>query len=92
MPADADQEKKIVTIRPGMAPVVQFGDPNPELVETLERMLVEAKSGLLVGMAYVVSTSDLRSKTGWINTSTTSDSLGSGILTLAFRYGQDTAG
>lgn len=59
---------------------------NPELVETLERLLNDARDGKIVALAYTAATRQETYHTGWTDTPD-GISLGSGILALMSKFG-----
>lgn len=78
-----------------MAEILKFSDAilpneaNPGLVETLEILLGQAKSGELRAMAYAtVRTNNVRG-TGWDGSDGTRDALSGAIMMLHSRYASD---
>lgn len=62
------------------------GQPNPDMVETLEGLLEQAKSGELRGIAYAtIRTGDVTG-TGWEGSDGSRHWLSSAILMLHHRY------
>ena len=72
----------IATFRGGPRP----GEADPDLVEKLEQLLAEAKSGELVAVAHVMLYRDGTSRNGWIGSGVTAQPLGFAISLLAHRY------
>jgi hypothetical protein len=64
------------------------GEPDEEIVERLEGLLAEAKSGQLTGMAYAVTRPGDSVGTGWAGMYGTTFSLGGAILMLQLRYSE----
>lgn len=69
------------------APVI--GKVNAEVVETLERLLQEARDGKILGLAYAAAQHGDKSSCGWTSTPD-GVSLGTGILGLSYRFGRAT--
>ena len=65
---------------------VIIGDPNPDLVETLERLLDSAKSGELRGIAYAGCKVGDATVTGWDGSDGTRHPLSTAIAILQSRY------
>jgi hypothetical protein len=72
--------------------VVPFGDsilpgePNPELVAELERLLSAARSGDLRALAYATVREGNALGTGWRGSDGTRNSVGMSIMLLHHRY------
>ena len=62
------------------------GDPCPEIVETLERLLAEAKSGDLRGIAYAACKIGDVTATGWDGADGARHPLSTAIAVLSSRY------
>ena len=62
---------------------------NEEVIETLERLLQEARDGQILGLAYAAAQHGDKSSCGWTNCPD-GVSLGTGILGLSYRFGQAT--
>jgi hypothetical protein len=73
---------EIKTIHGGSKP----GEPSAELVETLEYLLKDAKSGELVALGYATVRNGKVKGTGWDGMAGTRDTLGSAINMLHHRY------
>lgn len=65
---------------------VIIGDANPEIVETLERLLEEAKSGELRGIAYAACKVGDVTATGWNGSDGSRHPLSTAIAVLNSRY------
>ena len=61
------------------------GEPNQDMIDDLDRMLGEAKSGELQAIAYC-TVRDGHKSTGWVGNSGTSDSIAAAIAMLSHRY------
>ena len=72
---------KVVSFQANIIP----GNPNPDIVMEIERLLDEAKSGDLTGFAYCTIRNDNKG-TGWSGNAGTRDSLGAAIMMLHHRY------
>ena len=62
------------------------GEPNLELVETLQFLLDDAKSGRLRAIAYAVVREGNHLATGWDGSDGTRNALGMTIMLLQHRY------
>lgn len=75
-----------------MSKVVAFrdtvlaGDPNPDIVETLERLLEQARSGELRGIAYAACKVGDVTATGWDGSDGSRHPLSTAIAVLNSRY------
>ena len=56
---------EVVSLFGGPVPEVQ-GEADQELVEELERLLAQARSGAVIGVAFVATHSDLATQSGWV--------------------------
>lgn len=65
---------------------VILGEANPEIVETLERLLEEAKSGELRGIAYASCKVGDVTATGWNGSDGSRHPLSTAIAVLNSRY------
>lgn len=65
---------------------VLVGEPNPEIVETLERLLEEAMSGELRGIAYAACKVGDVTATGWNGSDGSRHPLSTAIAVLNSRY------
>ena len=65
---------------------VLVGEPNPEIVETLERLLDEARSGELRGIAYAACKVGDVTATGWDGSDGSRHPLSTAIAVLNSRY------
>jgi hypothetical protein len=72
----------VVELKPGCIPDAPFED----LVEELRRLLAEAESGELRGMAYATVRSDNVKGTGWTGAAGTRNALGTALMILQHRY------
>jgi hypothetical protein len=63
-----------------------------EIVEILEAMLEEAKSGHLTGLAYAYSTREGQCLTGWESMAGHENTMAVAIMQLFYRYGQESTG
>lgn len=64
------------------------GNPFPDLVEILEGLLALARTGEIVGLAYVTARRDNLAATGWTGDAGTRNALATGVLCLHHRYGE----
>ena len=62
-------------------------EPNPVVIEELERLLRLAKDGQVVGLAWIALQPDARPDIGW-TTCPDGHSYGLGIVGLTYKYGQ----
>lgn len=62
------------------------GEPEPGVVEDLERLLQEAKDGSLTAVAYAAVKASGAQATGWAGGSGTRHPLGTAIMMLSHRY------
>jgi len=62
------------------------GQPNPDMVETIERLLEDAKSGELRGFAYAAFKNGCLTVTGWEGSDGSRHPLSSAIAMLQHRY------
>ena len=65
---------------------VPLGQPDPELIERIESILEEAKSGELRGIAYALVRTDGGQGVGWTGVDGTRHLLASGIMMLHHNY------
>ncbi len=65
-----------------------MGQPHQDLVEDLERLLDDAKSGHLRGLAYATVMVDNSKGTGWVGADGTRDGIGLAVGLLQYRYMQ----
>jgi hypothetical protein len=72
---------KVVAFRENTIP----GEPNADVIEDLERLLSEARSGELEAVAYCTVRKGIIG-TGWVGGSGTRGSISSAILMLGHRY------
>lgn len=72
----------ISTIHGGRAP----DEPSADIVNELERLLDEAKSGRLIGIAYATYSQQGVQGTGWSGEAGTRHPLGTAIMMLSHRY------
>lgn len=82
----------VVPLRPDGVIPNQVAKPDEELIETLETILTDARSGQLRAFAYVLIDRDRGITTGW-NGHADDHDMTAGVNLLAFRYmkaGQDT--
>lgn len=77
--------KKVIAFRENISVP---GEPFADLVEVLENMLELAKSGEIVGLAYVTARRDSLAATGWTGDAGTRNTLATGILCLHHRYAE----
>lgn len=73
---------EIKTIHGGRVP----GAPSTGIIEDLERLLSEARSGRLVGLAYATANEDGKQGTGWAGEAGSRHPLGTAIMMLNHRY------
>lgn len=64
------------------------GEPSPDIIETVERLLEMAKSGHIRAIAYATIRESDVVGTGWDGTAGTRYSLGSAIMMLHSRYAE----
>lgn len=64
------------------------GEPNLDMVEELERLLSEARSGELRGIAYATFKMGGSTGTGWSGSDGSRLPLGAAIMMLHSRYGE----
>ena len=62
------------------------GEPNPDMVETLEGLLADAKSGVLRGIAYATVREGDITGTGWDGSDGSKHWLSSAIMMMHHRY------
>lgn len=74
--------KNVATIHGGRVP----GQPSEAIIETLESLLVEARSGRLIGVAYATCCDDGKQGTGWDGEAGSRHPLGTAIMMLHHRY------
>ena len=74
--------EKVATIHGGRIP----NTPSDEVVATLERLLLDAKAGNLVALAYAVVREGNGQSTGWDGEAGTRHTLGTAIAMLQHRY------
>lgn len=72
----------VIALAPGNIP----GEPDPEIIATLEGLLERAKSGELTGLAYATVTLDGTQGTGWQGVAGTRHPLGTAVMMLSHRY------
>ncbi len=73
---------EIKTIHGGRIP----NQPSTSIIEDLERLLSDAKSGRLVGLAYATASEDGVQGTGWTGEAGSRHPLGTAIMMLSYRY------
>lgn len=64
------------------------GEMNEDLVDLLEELLTDAKSGHLRGLAYASTNVDGTNGTGWIGSDGARDPLATSIMILNHRYAE----
>ncbi|MBS7703307.1 hypothetical protein [Chelatococcus asaccharovorans] len=74
----------IVPIR-GME-VRPAGEPDPEMVQILEKLLAQARRGEIAAIGYAVVAPNTEIATGWLGLSGTRYTLGGAIGMLELRY------
>ena len=72
---------KVVAFQGNIIP----GEANPDIVDELERLLDEARSGELQAIAYCTVSGDAKG-TGWPGNAGKSDALGVAVAMLSWRY------
>jgi hypothetical protein len=72
---------KVVAFKGSIIP----GEANPDIIEELERLLTEARSGELEAFAYCTVVGDAKG-TGWTGNAGKSDALAAAIGMLSWRY------
>lgn len=73
---------EIKTIHGGRTP----GQPSKNIIETLESLLDEARSGSLIGIAYATVRENGAQGTGWEGESGSRHTLGTAMMMLQHRY------
>lgn len=73
---------EIKSIHGGRKPM----EPSQPIIDQLEILMEEARSGVLIGFAYAVVREDGTQRTGWDGESGTRHSLGTALMMLNYRY------
>lgn len=81
-PEDKQVSDNIAELRPGCDP----RKPSADTIEDLERLLADARSGHLVGIAYATVNRDGSQGTGWSGIAGTRHTVGTAIMMLFHRY------
>jgi hypothetical protein len=73
-------------------PVIPPGEPNPRIIEELERLLARAKSGDVIGIAFVEIEKTFTYRTNWgiEGGQAATNAMFAGLATLSWRLGQAT--
>jgi len=74
----------VISLAPGNVP----GEPDPDIIATLEGLLERAKSGEMTGIAYATVAIDGTQGTGWNGVAGTRHPLGTAVMMLSYRYAQ----
>lgn len=72
----------VATIHGGRVP----GHPSTEIIEQLERLLVDARAGRIIGLAYAVAHEGGSQGTGWCGEAGSRHPLGTAVMMLSHRY------
>lgn len=67
---------------------IPAGEPNPDIVETLEQLLADAKSGDLRAIAYATCRIGNVTGTGWEGSDGTRNPIAAAIMILGHRYAE----